>query len=53
MSALSDSTTRTDSPRPTLSPGFFSHSTILPSVMVEERAGMKISWVANGGLPLN
>jgi len=24
-----------------------SHSTILPSVMVELRAGMKISWVAN------
>jgi hypothetical protein len=30
-----------------------SHSTILPSVMVEERAGIKISWVANGGLPRN
>ena len=36
MSALSDSTTSTDSPRPTLSPGCFSHSTILPSVMVEQ-----------------
>ncbi len=52
MSALSDSTTSTDSPRSTRSPGFLSHSTILPSVMVELRAGMKISWVANGGLPL-
>ena len=46
MSALSDSTTSTDSPRSTLSPGFLSHSTIFPSVMVEERAGIKISWVA-------
>ncbi len=46
MSALSDSTTRTDSPRPTLSPGFLSHSTIFPSVIVELRAGMKMSWVA-------
>ena len=51
MSALSDSTTSTDSPRSTLSPGFLSHSTILPSVMVELRAGMKISWVANVKVP--
>jgi hypothetical protein len=29
-----------------LSPGCFSHSTILPSVMVELRAGIKMSWVA-------
>jgi hypothetical protein len=28
-----------------------SHSTILPSVMVEERAGMKISWVAINQCP--
>ena len=46
MSALSDSTTSTDSPRSTRSPGFLSHSTIFPSVIVELRAGMKISWVA-------
>ena len=52
MSALSDSTTSTDSPRSTLSPGFLSHSTILPSVIVELRAGMKISWVANVAFPL-
>ena len=51
MSALSDSTTSTDSPRSTRSPGFLSHSTTFPSVMVEERAGIKMSWVANGELP--
>ncbi len=46
MSALSDSTTNTDSPRSTRSPGCLSHSTIFPSVIVELRAGMKISNVA-------
>ena len=46
MSALSDSTTSTDSPRSTRSPGCLSHSTIFPSVIVELRAGMKISKVA-------
>jgi hypothetical protein len=34
-----------------LSPGFLSHSTIFPSVIVEERAGMKISWIANFLMP--
>ena len=43
ISALSDSTTKTDSPLSTLSPGFFNHSTILPSVIVELRAGINIS----------
>ena len=52
MSALSDSTTSTESPLSTRWPGCLSHSTILPSVMVEDRAGMKMSWVANGGLRL-
>ena len=46
ISALSDSTTSTDSPRSTRSPGCLSHSTIFPSVIVELRAGMKISKVA-------
>ena len=46
MSALSDSTTTTDSPFDTLSPGPLSQDTILPSVIVELRAGMKISLTA-------
>ena len=43
MSALSDSTITTVSPFSTLSPGAFTQETILPSVMVELRAGMKTS----------
>jgi len=43
MSALSDSTTTMLSPLDTCSPSVLSQETILPSVMVEERAGMKIS----------
>lgn len=43
MSALSDSTTTTDSPLLSLSPSDLIQETILPSVMVELRAGMKIS----------
>ena len=40
---LENGTTKTDSPLSTLSPGFFNHSTILPSVIVELKAGMNIS----------
>ena len=36
----------TDSPFDTLSPGFFSHDTIFPSVIVELSAGIKISFTA-------
>ena len=43
MSALSDSTTSTISPGDTLSPSLSSHDEIFPSVMVDERAGMRIS----------
>ena len=43
MSALSDSTTKTVSPFSILSPGDLSQEVIFPSVMVELRAGMKIS----------
>ncbi|RHN81556.1 hypothetical protein MtrunA17_Chr1g0200451 [Medicago truncatula] len=43
MSALSDSTTTTLSPLESLSPSDLIHETILPSVIVELSAGMKIS----------
>ena len=43
MSALSDSTTTTASPLLICSPSPLSQETILPSVMVEESAGMWIS----------
>ena len=49
MSALSDSTTTTDSPFLILSPSLFSHVTILPSVIVDDRAGMKISRTCEAG----
>eukprot|EP00597_Dinobryon_sp_UTEXLB2267_P015773 CAMPEP_0170112548 /NCGR_PEP_ID=MMETSP0020_2-20130122/9236_1 /TAXON_ID=98059 /ORGANISM="Dinobryon sp., Strain UTEXLB2267" /LENGTH=76 /DNA_ID=CAMNT_0010338489 /DNA_START=26 /DNA_END=252 /DNA_ORIENTATION=- len=42
MSALSLSTTNSTSPAETFSPTFFAHDTILPSFMVEERAGISI-----------
>lgn len=44
-----DSTTTIDSPLATLSPGLFSHVTILPSVIVEDRAGMNTSLTARKG----
>ena len=43
---LPDSTTTMDSPFFTLSPGDFSQLTILPSVIVDDRAGMKTSFTA-------
>ena len=43
MLTLSLSTTTMDSPLLILSPAALSHETIFPSVMVLERAGMKIS----------
>mmetsp|Transcript_40653 Transcript_40653/g.73046 ORF Transcript_40653/g.73046 Transcript_40653/m.73046 type:complete len:225 (+) Transcript_40653:250-924(+) len=43
MSALSDSTTTIDSPFLTTSPSCLSHDTILPSVMVDDRAGITTS----------
>lgn len=46
MSALSDSTTTTDSPFVILSPSLFNQDIIFPSVMVDESAGMKISLTA-------
>ena len=46
MSALSDSTTTIDSPLATASPGLLSHSTIFPSVIVDESAGMNTSRTA-------
>lgn len=49
MSALSDSTTTTDSPFVIFSPGVFSQDTIFPSVIVELSAGMKISLIAATG----
>ena len=45
MSALSDSTTTTLSPLESMSPSDLIQETILPSVMVELRAGMKISLI--------
>mmetsp|Transcript_15107 Transcript_15107/g.32745 ORF Transcript_15107/g.32745 Transcript_15107/m.32745 type:complete len:286 (-) Transcript_15107:106-963(-) len=46
MSALSDSTTTMGSPFLTWSPVCFNQETILPSVMVDDRAGMKTSLTA-------
>ena len=46
MSALSDSTTTTASPLLMASPSPLSQETILPSVMVEESAGMWISFTS-------
>mmetsp|Transcript_24261 Transcript_24261/g.55185 ORF Transcript_24261/g.55185 Transcript_24261/m.55185 type:complete len:271 (+) Transcript_24261:1372-2184(+) len=43
ISALSDSTTSTMSPTSTLSPSDLSHCEILPSVIVDDRAGIMIS----------
>lgn len=43
-----DSTTTSASPLVTLSPGAFSQETILPSVIVDDRAGMKTSFTAFG-----
>jgi len=43
MSALSDSTTMMASPADTASPSDFSHDTMRPSFMVDERAGMVMS----------
>lgn len=45
MSALSDSTTTTLSPLERTSPSDLTQETIFPSVMVELRAGMKISLI--------
>ena len=45
MSALSDSTTTTLSPLESMSPSDLIQETILPSVIVELRAGMKISLI--------
>ena len=45
MSALSDSTTTTLSPLESTSPSDLIQETILPSVIVELRAGMKISLI--------
>ena len=46
MSALSDSTTRSMSPASTLSPSFISHCEILPSVIVDDSAGIITSVVS-------
>lgn len=46
ISALSDSTTTTDSPLVILSPSLFNQDMIFPSVMVDESAGIKISLTA-------
>jgi len=49
MSALSDSTTSTMSPTSTLSPTALSHSEILPSVIVDDSAGIMICAISTLG----
>src|SRR4051812_19682677 len=50
MVALSVSISASTSPEATLSPSFFSHRASLPSVMVGDSAGMRISMAIGSGL---